>query len=67
MNFTFPRHFDRNEWRNYFDKLMNHQGLDSNIRLLQEARDYAVDEYLACKKDDVLFFKTEYEKHLLSQ
>ena len=62
--FTFPRYFDKQEWKQLFDRLMNHDGLGDQNNLLRQAADFLANEYSAIDQKEKDIFQVHYQQYI---
>jgi len=62
--FTFPRYFDKQEWKQLFERLMNHDGLGDQNNLLRQAADFLANEYSAIDQKEKDNFQVHYQQYI---
>ena len=67
INLTVPRHFDRREWASIFDRLMNHESMESPIEDLVNIREYLEEEYRSLTNISRDGFRLKYNEYVLSK
>lgn len=60
----FPRHFNKSEWGQIFEDLLNHDGLGDGLQKLQHAKDYCIKEYESLDEKEKASFGIQFSSYL---